>query len=151
MRTIERVALGAIVAACVFSMGRCSAGDRGFPPHDAKRTPASGGVSTVRETETVTRTVDKYLVPDSCIKALEDLEKITSASSNLADVGVPQLDIMSRAHEAIAGKDYKLLVDLQEQQLKINDRTIENVKDLEVDFLPRMRENARQCKSHNKD
>lgn len=94
-----------------------------------------------------TKTVTKERTPESCLKALDDLDRIVKASSGLADVGNPQLDVMSSAHEAIAGKDYQRLVKLQEDQMKLNDKTVDHVKTLELDLLPQMHKYAKQCRS----
>lgn len=140
----RRVVVLVAAIACVFSAGRCSAEVQGNNGHQTKRLPTPTPTVTIEKT--VTKTVTKYLTPESCLKALSDLEKISAASSRLADVGLPELDLMSRSHQAIADHDSQKLVQLQSDQMKLNDQTVGDVKDLEVDWLPQMKLYAKQCR-----
>lgn len=134
-----------LLFAVAFGAGRCSVGGDNDAPTDSERVPIPVATRTVEVEKT--RTVTKERTPKSCIQALDDLDRIVKASSELADVGNPQLDVMSGAHEAIAGKDYQRLVKLQEDQMRLNDKTVDNVKTLELDLLPEMRRYAKQCRA----
>lgn len=145
MRLSKLASAGALLFAVAFGAGRCSLGGSGDGPDDSERIPRPVATKTVMVEET--KTVTKERTPESCLKALDDLDRIVKASSGLADVGNPQLDVMSSAHEAIAGKDYQRLVKLQEDQMKLNDKTVDHVKTLELDLLPQMHKYAKQCRS----
>lgn len=145
MKLSKLASAGALLFAVAFGAGRCSLGGGGDAPDDPERKPEPVVTKTVEVEKT--RTVTRDRTPKSCIEALDDLDEIVRASSELADVGNPQLDLMSSAHEAIAGKDYQRLVKLQEDQMKLNDKTVDNVKTLELDLLPEMRRYAKQCRS----
>lgn len=139
LRAASMVALAGVV---VFSMGRCSGLEGATTGDEPERIPTPAVTKTVKGD---TKTVVKYKTPDSCRKALENLDKIIEAASGLADAGNPQLDIMSGSHEAIAGRDFQELVKLQEEQNKLNDKTVDHVKALEVDLLPSYRRYEKQC------
>lgn len=145
MRTSRAVGAVALLLVVGAGMGRCSVGGGGDAPDESESELEPVATKTVEVTKT--ETVTKERTPQSCIQALDDLDAIVKASSGLADVGIPQLDVMSGAHEAIAGKDYQRLVKLQEDQLKLNDKTVDNVKALELDLLPEMQKYAKQCRS----
>lgn len=143
----KRIVAGAVCGVLVFCMGRCSTGGESSPPRsEPRRVPAPGPTRTVSitKTETVTKIVTK--VPQACLNAISGLENIGRSASNLADVGTPQLDLMRDAHQAMAGKDYSKLVDLQEKQMRLNDRTVKDMADLNLELLPQIRRYSKQCK-----
>ena len=152
MQSSKRAAAVAFAAACVFSAGRCSAGDRGTPPRHAEREPTPARTVTVEKIKTVieTVTVAKNLTPKSCIEALRDLENISKTASDFAEMGVKQLQVAVSAREAIIGRDYSQLTGIEEDQMKINDDTVGYVKDLSVDWMPHMKKSASDCRKSAK-
>jgi hypothetical protein len=144
MTPLRLVGTVAVVGVMVFSMGRCSAPGGPDGPGESEREPAPAVTKVVKGD---TKTVTKYKMPGSCMKALDNLDAIIKAASGLGDAGNPQLDLMSQAHEAIAEKDFQRLVTLQDRQNKLNDKTTEHVKNLEVDLLPYYRRYEKECKA----
>lgn len=141
----RKVIVGGVTVLVVFSAGRCSVIGTNDPPHDSERS-GHGKPVVVVSTSTVVKSVVKYRATPECITALDDLDKIITAASGIANVGTPELDLLSNAHEAITSHDYSRLVQLQEDQMAINDKTVGYVKDLYVGWLPQLNELARQCR-----
>lgn len=144
MTPLRALGIVTLAGVMVFSMGRCSAPGGPDGPTESERKPAPVVTKVVKGD---TKTVTKYKVPDSCRKAFENLDAIIKAAGGLGDAGNSQLDIMSQSHEAIAARDFQMLVKLQEQQNTLNNKTTENVKDLEVDLLPYYRRYEKECKA----
>jgi hypothetical protein len=81
-------------------------------------------------TVTKTKTIKKPYLSDACRMALEQAGDMAQAAGKIADVGNPQLDILSDARLAIHSKDMRALVKLSDRQTDLSEEATDALSDL---------------------
>lgn len=118
----------------------------GAEPPTKTRAPAPA----VTVTKTVEKTVEHKSYPGSCVRAMELIIESLPHQDAIINAGVPELDIMRDAYQAILSKDFTKLNEATQRQIALRSDIAEH-KHAVWEARPKITESINQCKSDIKN